>query len=128
MTKTYSIRDLAEEFDVTTRTIRFYEEKDLLDPKRNGTQRIYSPADRTKLRLIVRGRRLGLSLDESAEIIMMYGSPGNSRLQLEALISKIQEKHAEFKRQQQDLKAVLRELRQAEAKCQTALAELEPGA
>ena len=65
----FSIRDLASEFGVTTRTIRFYEEKGLLDPRRNGTRRIYSPADRTKLRLILRGKRLGLSLDESAEIL-----------------------------------------------------------
>ena len=63
---TYSISNLAAEFGVTTRTIRFYEEKGLLQPRRDGTRRIYSPADRTKLRLILRGKRLGLSLDESA--------------------------------------------------------------
>ena len=71
MAVTYSISELASEFDVTTRTIRFYEEKGLLDPFREGTRRIYGPADRTKLRLILRGKRLGLSLDESAEIILM---------------------------------------------------------
>ena len=119
----YSISDLASEFDVTTRTIRFYEEKGLLDPRREGTRRIYSPADRTKLRLILRGKRLGFSLDESAGIILMYGTPGNNRKQLERLIAKIQEKHVDLKRQQNDLRAMLRELTGAENKCRAALAE-----
>ena len=122
MSTTYSIGDLASEFDVTTRTIRFYEEKGLLDPQREGTRRIYGPADRTKLRLILRGKRLGFSLDESAEIILMYGTPGNNRKQLEKLIAKIQEKHTELKRQQNDLRAMLRELTGAEDKCRAALA------
>jgi DNA-binding transcriptional MerR regulator len=122
MSTTYSISDLASEFDVTTRTIRFYEEKDLLVPRREGTRRIYSTADRTTLRLILRGKRLGFSLDESAEIILMYGTPGNSRKQLEKLVAKIQEKHVELQRQQNDLKAMLRELAGAEDKCRAALA------
>jgi DNA-binding transcriptional MerR regulator len=125
MARKYSIRELATEFDVTTRTIRFYEEKGLLNPQREGTRRIYSAADRTKLRLILRGKRLGLSLDESAEIILMYGTPGNNRMQLEKLVSKIQEKRAELKRQQQDLRAMLKELTTAENKCRQALAGLE---
>ncbi|NNK38576.1 MAG: MerR family DNA-binding transcriptional regulator [Xanthomonadales bacterium] len=117
----FSIRDLASEFGVTTRTIRFYEEKGLLDPRRNGTRRIYSPADRTKLRLILRGKRLGLSLDESAEIIGMYGSPGNNRRQLETLIGKIREKRSELERQREDLAVMLNELAGAERKCRAAL-------
>jgi len=121
MKNSFSISDLAGEFDVTTRTIRFYEEKGLLNPKREGTRRIYAPADRTKLRLILRGKRLGLSLDESAEIILMYGSPGNNRRQLESLITKIQEKRAELKRQQSDLKVMLKELADAEHKCRRVL-------
>jgi DNA-binding transcriptional MerR regulator len=123
--RTYSIRDLATEFDVTTRTIRFYEEKGLLTPRRDGVQRVYSPADRTKLRLILRGKRLGLSLDDSAEIILMYGSPGNNRRQLETLIGKIREKRAELEQQRRDLNAMLRELTDAEGKCREALAGLE---
>jgi len=121
MKNSFSISDLAGEFDVTTRTIRFYEEKGLLNPKREGTRRVYAPADRTKLRLILRGKRLGLSLDESAEIILMYGSPGNNRRQLESLITKIQEKRAELKRQQSDLKVMLKELADAEHKCRRVL-------
>jgi DNA-binding transcriptional MerR regulator len=117
----FSIGDLASEFDVTTRTIRFYEEKGLLKPRREGTRRIYSPADRTRLRLILRGKRLGLSLDESAEIIRLYGSPGNNRRQLELLIEKIQERRAALQRQQRDLAALLKELADAESKCRDAL-------
>jgi len=118
---TYSIRDLAGEFDVTTRTIRFYEEKGLLKPRREGTRRIYGPADRTRLRLILRGKRLGLSLDESAEIIGLYGSPGNNRRQLELLIEKIGQRREVLQRQQRDLEAMLRELADAESKCREAL-------
>lgn len=123
MKSSYSISDLAREFDVTTRTIRFYEEKGLLNPARSGTRRIYSPADRTKLRLILRGKRLGLSLDESADIILMYGTPGNNRRQLKTLMAKIREKKAELKRQQNDLRAMLRELAVAEENCRQALEE-----
>ena len=125
MSKTYSISDLAAEFDRTTRTIRFYEEKKLLNPRREGTRRIYSPADRTRLRLILRGKRLGLSLDESAEIVLMYGSPGNNRKQLEKLVSRIQEKRGELKRQQADLEFMLMDLKGAEEKCLVALAEMD---
>ena len=124
MNKNYSISDLASEFDVTTRTIRFYEEKGFLKPAREGTRRIYSPSERTKLRLILRGKRLGLSLDESAEIVLMYGSPRNNRKQLEKLLARIREKQEELKSQQQDLEFMLLDLREAEDKCLSALAEM----
>ncbi len=125
MSKTYSISDLAAEFDITTRTIRFYEEKNLLNPRREGTRRVYSPADRTRLRLILRGKRLGLSLDDSAEIVLMYGSPGNNRKQLEKLVSRIREKRGELKRPQADLEFMLMDLKGAEEKCLEALAEMD---
>jgi len=124
MNKNYSISDLASEFNVTTRTIRFYEEKGFLKPAREGTRRIYSPSDRTKLRLILRGKRLGLSLDESAEIVLMYGSPRNNRKQLEKLLARIREKQEELKSQQQDLEFMLLDLRNAEDKCLDALSEM----
>jgi DNA-binding transcriptional MerR regulator len=92
-----------------------------LKPVREGTRRVYGSGDRTKLRLILRGKRLGLSLDESAEIIRMYGSPGNNQRQLETLIAKIQEKRVELKHQQNDLKMMLKELADAENKCRKAL-------
>ena len=123
MPTVYSISDLADEFDVTTRTMRFYEEKGLLNPRREGTRRIYSPGDRTKLRLILRGKRLGFSLDESADIILMYGTAGNNRRQLEKLIAMIQEKRVDLKRQQIDMKSMLKDLADAENNCRTTLAE-----
>jgi DNA-binding transcriptional MerR regulator len=123
---TYKISDLAEEFGVTTRTIRFYEEKGLLRPQRVGTRRIYSTADRTRLRLILRGKRLGLSLEQSAEIIRMYGTPGNNRRQLETLLHRIRERREELQRQQRDLQALLHELEEAEGNCLTALGALDP--
>ena len=126
MDNTYSIRDLASEFGVTTRTIRFYEEKGLLNPGREGSRRVYSPSDRTRLRLILRGKRLGLSLDESAEIVLMYGSPGSNRKQLEKLIDRIRERREDLEKQRQELVVMLRELRSAEEKCVLALHELGP--
>ena len=127
MSTTYTISDLASEFNVTTRTIRFYEEKGFLKPEREGTRRIYSPSDRTRLRLILRGKRLGLSLNESAEIVLMYSSDRNNRRQLEKLVARIRDKRAELKNQQQDLEFMLLDLRNAEDKCLTALAEMTTG-
>ena len=125
METTYTIRDLASEFGVTTRTIRFYEEKGLLEPLRDGQHRKYGSADRTKLRLILRGKRLGFSLDESAEIILMYRSPGRNRKQLRALIRKIREKREELQARRLELEAMLGEMDQAERKCEAVLADLE---
>ena len=125
MKNTIGIRDLATEFGVTTRTIRFYEEKGLLNPDREGQRRRYSAADRTKLRLILRGNRLGFSLDESAEIILMYGSPGNNKKQLEALADKIGEKRKQLQERRRELNAMLKEMDQAEKKCRDALQHLE---
>ena len=124
MTSSYTISDLAAEFNVTTRTIRFYEEKGLLNPSRAGNRRIYGPADRTRLRLILRGKRLGFSLDESAEIVLMYGSAGNNRRQLEKLVSGIREKQIGLKHQQEDLAVMLADLKDAERKCLKAMDEL----
>jgi len=121
--KTYSIRELASEFGITTRTIRFYEEKGYLNPKREGTRRIYSAPDRTSLRLILRGKRLGLSLDETADLIKMYGSPRSNRKQLEKFILRIGEKRAELERKRKDLEVMLSDLKSVEDKCQLSLAE-----
>lgn len=121
----FSIRDLASEFDVTTRTIRYYEEKGLLSPDREGAQRIYSAADRTKLKLILRGKRLGLSLDESAEIVLMYGSPEKNRRQLEKLIERIRLKRKELLRQKKDLESLLGDLQAVEKRCRLTLDEFD---
>lgn len=124
MKKTYTISDLAQEFGITTRTIRFYEEKGYLSPKRNGTQRVYSPADRTSLRLILRGKRLGLSLDETAEMIHMYRSPGGNRKQLQKFLLRIGEKRAELERKRMDVEKMLDELQSVEDRAQAALDEI----
>ena len=124
MKKTYSISDMAREFGITTRTIRFYEEKGYLSPKREGTRRIYSSLDRTSLRLILRGKRLGLTLDETAEMIKMYGSPRGNQKQLEKFIVRIGEKRTELEQKQRDLKVMLTDLQNVEDKCHVALAEV----
>ena len=123
MKKTYSISDLAGEFNITTRTIRFYEEKGYLNPRRDGTRRIYSTPDRTSLRLILRGKRLGLSLDETADLIKMYGSPRGNRQQLEKFILRIAEKRADLERKRSDLEVVINDLQSVEDKCHVALTE-----
>ena len=124
MKKTYSISELAGEFGITTRTIRFYEEKGYLSPRREGTRRIYSPADRTSLRLILRGKRLGLTLDETADMIKMYGSPRGNQKQLQKFIVRIGEKRSELEQKRQDLEVMMNDLQSVENKCHVALAEV----
>lgn len=119
----YTISDLAAEYDVTTRTIRFYEEKGLLNPRREGQTRIFSSADRTRLKLILRGKRLGLSLDESSEIIVMYDPTSGNSKQVQKLISKIRDKRAFLEQQKNDLELMLLDLRDAEERCLEALGE-----
>jgi DNA-binding transcriptional MerR regulator len=121
MAKHYTIRELADEFDVTTRTLRFYEEKGLLEPTRNNTSRSYSSADRTRLRLILRGKRLGLTLEESSAIVLMYDPSKSNDDQLQTLIAKIRDKRAQLLQQQKDLKLMLHDLNEAEERCLAAL-------
>ena len=123
MTNTYSIRDLATEFNVTTRTSRFYEEKGLLDPARSGQVRTYSSADRTRLRLILRGKRLGLTLEESRSIILMYDTNKGNSEQLKTLINKIREKREQLIEQQKDLQLMISDLDASEKRCLDALQE-----
>ena len=118
---TYTIRDLAEEFDITTRTLRFYEEKGMLSPHRQGQLRIYNAGDRTRLKLILRGKRLGLDLQESSEIIAMYNPGTNNQQQLKALLAKIGEKKIQLVRQQEDLDAMFEDLKLWEKNCNEAL-------
>jgi DNA-binding transcriptional MerR regulator len=118
---TYTIRDLAEEFDITTRTLRFYEEKGMLSPRRQGQLRIYNAGDRTRLKLILRGKRLGLDLQESSEIIAMYNPGTNNQQQLKALLAKIEEKKTQLVRQQEDLDAMFEDLKLWEKNCNEAL-------
>ena len=123
-TNTYSISELAKEFGVTTRTIRHYEDLQLLQPVRQGQKRIYSLADRTKLKLIVRGKRIGLSLQESGELIHMY-EPGHSNVdQLERLVEYIGASRQKLSQQLRDISTMLDELDKSEAGCKAELKTL----
>ncbi|WP_111656702.1 MerR family transcriptional regulator [Isoalcanivorax indicus] len=120
--KTYSIGELARELDITTRTIRFYEDMGLLSPRRRGQTRIYSPADRVRLKLILRGKRLGFSLAESRELIELYRPDrDNNQIQLQALLDKIQEKRDQLLRQLHDIEVMQIELDEAEQRCRDAM-------
>lgn len=117
----YSISQLSKEFDITTRSIRHYEDIGLLSPARRGQTRIYRQADRTRLRLILRGKRLGLSLEDSREIIDMY-EPGKTNIdQLKKLIDAIQVQRDKLNQQLNDISKLLKDLNQAEADCIDAL-------
>lgn len=121
--KTYSISELAGELEITPRTIRFYEERGFIRPRRIGQQRRYSSADRVRIKLILRGKRIGLSLAESVEIIDMYEPSGNNAAQLQALIERIAERRAQMIRQRADIDAMLESLREVDGLCRAALAE-----
>ena len=110
MIRSYSLRDLATEVDVTPRTLRFYEEKGLLEPTRSGQNRRYSGADRTRLILVLRGKTLGLSLQESAELIGMYDPSSNNKAQLSRLIEKIQARKTQLVAQKLELEQMIDDL------------------
>ncbi|MFT0213821.1 MerR family DNA-binding transcriptional regulator [Pseudomonas sp. F1_0610] len=121
--RTYSISELAQELDITTRAIRFYEEQGMLAPQRRGQERIYNPKDRVTLKLILRGKRLGFSLAECKGLIELYDPTGNKK-QLTSMLSKIQERREQLEQQILDIKQMQLELDIAEERCQIALTEL----
>ncbi|MGV0036571.1 MAG: MerR family transcriptional regulator [Candidatus Azotimanducaceae bacterium WSBS_2022_MAG_OTU7] len=125
MSSQYSIRELSQEFDVTPRTLRFYEEKGLLSPTRSGQNRAYSAADRARLILILRGKTLGLSLDQSADLIAMYDPASNNKKQLEALIEKIQTRRHQLDVQKQELERMIVDLQAWEERTNAAMEEKE---
>jgi DNA-binding transcriptional MerR regulator len=106
----FSISDLAREFDVTPRAIRFYEDQGLLAPRRDGQRRIYTPRDRTRLKLTLRGKRLGLTLSEIRELIDMYEPGRDERPQLERFLSVLEAHKASLLQQRADIEAQLSEL------------------
>lgn len=118
---TYTIRDLANEFDITTRTMRFYETEGLLKPARDGQNRLYSEKDRIHLKLIMRGKRLGLSLAESRELIELYDPSGSNQAQLQKLLDKIQERRQALESQLEDIRIMQLELDEAQARCLAAM-------
>src|SRR5688572_22998912 len=119
--RTFSIAELAEEFDVTPRAIRFYEDMGLLEPARAGRNRVYSQRDRTRLKLTLRGKRLGLSLQEIKQLVDMYDSPSDTRQQLTAFLAVLAEHRRLLERQREDLEITLAEIGQHEQRCRALL-------
>lgn len=114
--QTWSISQLAQEFQLTPRAIRFYEDAGLITPQRDGQRRVYSQRDRIRLKLILRGKRLGFSLDEIKQIIDMYDLTGEEA-QLRHFLDKIGERRAALRQQQEDIAAILEELDSIERQC-----------
>lgn len=120
----WTIAELADEFGVTHRTIRFYEDRGLLSPERRGTRRIYHPRDRVRLALVLRGKRLGFDLAEIARIVDMYDQEPGEEGQLRYLLAQIDRRRAELEQRRRDIEETLAELDAVELRCRTAL----PGA
>ncbi len=121
----FSISELAKEFDVTTRAIRFYEDEKLLMPGRVGRQRIYSARDRVRLKLILRGKRLGFSLSEVREIIDMYDLDSGEAGQLRYFLERISQRRKTLEQQRHDIELTLKELDLIESQCQGRLSSIK---
>ncbi|PKO61939.1 MAG: MerR family transcriptional regulator [Betaproteobacteria bacterium HGW-Betaproteobacteria-18] len=129
MAHTYSISDLAKEFDLTTRAMRFYEDMGLLRPERTGTagrNRVYSGRDRTRLKLTLRAKRLGLSLVEAKDIIDMYDSPRDTAVQLEKFLLVLAQHQQQLEAQMKDLQANLDELKVHQREAKALLTKSQP--
>jgi DNA-binding transcriptional MerR regulator len=122
---TYTIGELAREFDLTTRAIRFYEDCGLITPQRSGRNRVYTARDRTRLKLTLRGKRLGLTLAEVKELVDMYESPRDTQPQLKKFLVVLAAHRAQLEQQMADLQATLEEVRAHEKEARRLLAEGE---
>ncbi|KFZ31679.1 MerR family transcriptional regulator [Pseudidiomarina salinarum] len=121
---TYSIGELAREFDITTRSIRFYEDQGLLTPGRQGQTRLYTNKDRVRLKLILRGKRLGFSLAETKRLFDLYDMENSSARQLHTVLELIDDKKMSLQQQLEDIKVLLVELANLEERCRDELAEM----
>jgi DNA-binding transcriptional MerR regulator len=124
--KTYSISELSKEFDVTTRSLRFYEDQELLRPSRRGQTRIFSSKDRVRLKLILRGKRMGFSLSETKELFDLWDETlsGNEK-QLLLMLETLNRKRVQLNQQKDDIAMAEMEMETAEARCREALADLQ---
>ncbi|AXE31285.1 MerR family transcriptional regulator [Chromobacterium phragmitis] len=120
-TELFTISDLAREFDVTLRTIRFYEEQGLIEPQRDGRQRLFNRRDRARLRLILRGKRIGLSLAEIREIIDMYQLAHDEASQSQKLLDLLLARRRQLEAQRRDIDAVLEEIGALESHCRNVI-------
>ena len=124
----YTITELAAEFDITPRAIRFYEDMGLLEPSRSGRNRVYTYRDRTRLKLTLRGKRLGLSLQEVKQLVDMYDSESDTAPQLKAFLEVLQQHRRQLEQQLDDIEVTLAEISQHEERCQALLLEAQaPG-
>ena len=121
--RSYTITELAAEFDVTPRAIRFYEDMGLLTPQRAGRNRVYTQRDRTRLKLTLRGKRLGLSLSEIRQLVEMYESPSDTAQQLTAFMVVLGDHRRLLEQQREDIEITLAEIAQHEARCRSLLGE-----
>lgn len=127
---TYTISDLAKEFDLTTRAIRFYEDMGLIQPRREGPggrNRVYTSRDRTRLKLTLRAKRLGLSLTEAKDIIDMYDSPRDTGPQLRKFLAVLAQHRKQLEEQMADLQANLDEIKVHEKEARALLARMDKG-
>ena len=120
--RNFTITELAAEFDITPRAIRFYEDVGLLTPERAGRNRVYTQRDRTRLKLTLRGKRLGLSLQEIKQLVDLYDSPSDTTQQLTAFLGVLGEHRKLLERQREDIEITLVEIAQHEARCRSLLA------
>lgn len=121
MAQTYSISDLAQEFEVTTRTIRHYEEQGLLTPRREGTNRIFTNRDRVRLKLALRGKRLGFSLGDIRELFELYDLSKDENRQLEEFLAKLEKRRVSLEQQREDIEVMLNEINFFANQCQRLL-------
>ncbi len=121
--QTYSISELSREFDVTPRAIRFYEDEGLLNPRREGSRRIYSKRDFVRLKLVLRGKRLGLSLAQVREMFDLYDSAKDERPQLEKFLAALAARREQLERQRGEIDEELAEIRTFELQSRKLLAE-----
>ena len=125
--QTFSIGELAGEFGITSRTLRLYEEEGLLDPRREGTRRIYNERNRVRLRLILRGKRLGWSLSEIRESFDLYDSSLGEEAQLESMLGKLEYRRETLIGQRKDIDSALLDLEQVETDARQALLDIRAG-
>jgi DNA-binding transcriptional MerR regulator len=118
---TYSISELAKEFALTTRAIRFYEDEGLLTPRRSGRSRVYSERERVRIKLVLRGKRLGLSLSEIRELLDLYEATNSERPQLIKFLEVLAARRAMLAQQQEDIAIVLAEIDSLERQCRKRL-------
>ncbi|MCV2356899.1 MerR family DNA-binding transcriptional regulator [Paucibacter sp. B2R-40] len=121
----FTITELAAEFDITPRAIRFYEDMGLLEPSRAGRNRVYTHRDRTRLKLTLRGKRLGLTLQEIKQLVDMYDASSGAAPQLKAFLQVLQQHRQALEQQLDDIEITLAEISQHEERCQSLLAERE---